>query len=268
MRNCDPMKNVTISIITCTYNSEQFLQKALDSVEQQSYLNIEHIINDSYSTDRTVDIIQEYIARNKDRYHIKYFQSAPKGVANALNVATGAATGDVIHYLHSDDYYYENISLEKVADIFNQKPELVWLTGNFLIEFRGEKYMIPQTHLLNIDPEIALTFMNIISHENTFMKREYVQMYGGFNESKKDVVEYRLWLNLIRDFKPLIIDDAYTVFVIHKGSTSTGSPLKFSKAILRALHTLQKEKVFPFVGYYADKKAYKQFRILLRRVVG
>jgi glycosyltransferase involved in cell wall biosynthesis len=266
MRTCDPMKSVTISIITCTYNSEKFLQKALDSVENQSYQNIEHIINDSYSTDGTSRIIRDYIERNRHRYPIKFIHSNPSGVANALNVATKAATGDVIHYLHSDDYYYENNSLEKVAKIFNQYPELVWLTGNFLVEFRGKTYMIPQTHLLEIDPEIALSFMNFISHENTFMKREYVHMYGGFNESKNDVVEYRLWLNLIREFKPLVIDDAYTVFIIHKGSTSTGSLPRFSRAIMRAFHTQRKERVLPLVGYYAEKKAYKQLKLFLRRV--
>ena len=53
-----------ISIITCTFNSEKFLEKALESVQRQTYKNIEHIINDSYSTDKTLEIIKTYIEQN------------------------------------------------------------------------------------------------------------------------------------------------------------------------------------------------------------
>ena len=208
----------TISVVTCTFNSEKYLKGALESIEKQTYKNIEHIINDSYSTDTTLVIIQEYIERNKDKYNIKFIQSEPKGVANALNVATREATGDLIHYLHSDDYYLNKESLEKVATRFRENPDLVWLTGNFLVEVKGKRIVIPQTHLLRANTEKAISVMNIISHENTFMKREAVQTYGGFNESTNDVVEYSLWLNLIKDHKPLIVNDEFTVFIIHKGS--------------------------------------------------
>jgi glycosyltransferase involved in cell wall biosynthesis len=259
------MKKLTISIITCTFNSEKYLKKALDSIENQTFEKIEHIINDAYSTDTTVDIIQEYMKRNKNRHSIKFIQSEPKGVGNALNVATKEATGEIIHYLHSDDYYLKNDSLEKVANIFNNKPDLVWLTGNFLIELTGRRMVIPQTRLLRMNPKTALSFMNFISHENTFMKLDFVQRYGGFNEGKNEVVEYSLWLNLIKDNKPLIVDDEFTVFIIHKGSTSTGSFLKFSKAVMRAFHTQRKEKIFPLIGYYADKSFYNQFKLILKK---
>jgi glycosyltransferase involved in cell wall biosynthesis len=257
-----------ISIVTCTYNSQKYLKRALDSIENQTYKNIEHVINDSYSTDTTLDIIQDYIQRNKDKYQIKLIQSEPRGVGNALNVATGEATGDVIHYLHSDDYYLKNDSLEKVALRFKVNPDLVWLTGNFLVEVRGRRIVIPQTYLLSMSPSMAISVMNIISHENTFMKREYVHMYGGFYEGKEDVVEYSLWLNLIKDHQPLIVNDEFTVFIIHKGSTSTGNLLKFSKAVVRAFHTQRKERVFPLIGCYGDKVYYNQFKGIVKKLAG
>jgi hypothetical protein len=157
--------------------------------------------------------------------------------------------------------------LEKATSRFNENPDLVWLTGNFLIEVRGKRIAIPQTYLLRVNPEKALSVMNIISHENTFMKREAVQMYGGFNESKNDVVEYSLWLNLIKDHKPLIVNDEFTVFIIHKGSRSTGNFIKFSQAVLRAFRTQRKEMVFPLLGYYADKSFYKQYKQIIKKEV-
>jgi glycosyltransferase involved in cell wall biosynthesis len=258
--NNDPL----ISIITCTLNSEKHLLKALESVQEQTYKNIEHIINYSYSTDKTLELINEYIERNKKEYSIKVIQSQPKGVANALNVATKEAKGDIIHYLHSDDYYVEKGSLEKVASYFIKNPYLVWLTGNFVVEIKGIKITIPNVHLLRINPEKVLSCMNFISHENTFMRRDAVSTYGGFNEDKNLVVEYSLWLRLITDYKPLLVNDEFTVFIIHKGSTSTGSLIKFSKAILRAFKTQKKEKIIPLIGNYEENYYYhliKKIRI-------
>ena len=268
MSENDTTKNInyrksTISVVTCTYNSEAYLEKALLSVESQTYPNIEHVINDSFSTDSTIDILRKYINRNQHRYPIKLFQSEPMGVANALNLGTERATGEIIHYLHSDDYYESDITLEKVAHHFQNIPNLVWLTGNFLIEYKGRKIILPNTHLLRYRPDIAISFMNFIHHENTFVKREAILNYGGFCEDKTLTVEYRLWLRLIQDHKPLVLNDQFTVFIIHKGSTSTGNIRQFYKAIRRGYRTLHHEKVLPVIGYYVQSSVFKQFQKLM-----
>jgi glycosyltransferase involved in cell wall biosynthesis len=253
-----------LSIITCTYNSEVHLPKALASIEQQTFRDFEHVINDSYSSDATLQIIEDYIQRNKGAYPIRVIQSPACGVANALNVATQEARGEFIHFLHSDDYYYEKDSLKDAMSYFEQNPDLVWLTGNFLIDIQGKLVVLPQTHLLNIHLEKSLSCMNIISHENTFVKTQAVRDYGGFDEAKNFVVEYRLWLRLIKDHQPLIVNDEFTVFIINRGSTSTGSPFKLFKAVLRAFHSQRKEKVIPMIGYYQEKKVFAFYKKLAR----
>jgi glycosyltransferase involved in cell wall biosynthesis len=255
-----------ITIVTCTFNSEKYLTKCLESIEKQTYKNIEHVINDSYSTDKTLEILEKYIDKNKDIYEIKFFQSPAKGVANALNTATKKATGDLIHYLHSDDYYLDDKSLERVVGYFKNNPDKVWVTGNFLVEVKGQKIVIPQSYILKAAPKKALSVMNIVHHENTFMRTELVEKYGGFNEEEGLVVEYSLWLNLIKDHKPLVVNDQFTVFIIHKGSTSTGDLYKFSKAVLRAFKTQRREKVIPFIGSYEDAEMYKQFKKIVKSV--
>lgn len=259
-------EKTSITMVTCTYNSEEFLKKALKSVEIQTNHNIEHIINDSYSTDRTLEIINQYMQRNQENYPIKLIHTESKGVANALNKATEAATGDIIHYLHSDDYYIDQHALSKVVQHFKENPTLVWLTGNFLIEIKGEQIIIPHTHLIKNSPQTAISVMNFIHHENTFMKRTAVAEYGGFCEDKSLNVEYRLWLRLIRDHQPLIVNDQFTVFIIHKGSTSTGNIIQFSKAIGRGIKTLQSEKIFPLIGCYEQNRLYKNSQNLLAGV--
>jgi glycosyltransferase involved in cell wall biosynthesis len=255
-----------ISVITCTYNSQAFLQKALASVENQAYRNLEHIINDSHSTDATLAILQDYVERVQGQYPVKLIQSEPQGVGNALNVATREATGDIIHYLHSDDYYLDPGALARVAGHFNQNPNLVWLTGNFVVEFKGRRIILPQTLILQPSLEIALSMMNFISHENTFMRTRAVEQYGGFNETKDDVVEYSLWLKLLRDHRPLIVNDEFCVFIIHKGSTSTGNVFRLMKAVRRAFHTQRKEHVLPIVGYYQERRSYRSLMVLIKRI--
>lgn len=256
---------IKASIITCTHNSEKFLLQALTSIEKQTYTNIEHIINDSYSTDSTLEIIQDYIQRNRSRYEIKFIQSQPKGVGNALNTATEIATGEVIHFLHSDDYYLDEFAVERAVRHFQENPDLVWLTGNFVVEWRGKRLVLPQTLILQPNLEIALSVMNFISHENTFMKREAVNNYGGFLESKTEPVEYSLWLKLFRDHQPLILNDEFTVFIIHKDSTSTGNVFKLMKAMRRALHTQRNQHIFPLLGYYREKNYYRSLLSIKRR---
>ena len=256
----------TISVVTCAYNSEAFLHKALHSVEVQTYPHIEHIINYSPSTDATLAILEAYIQRVHGRYPVKLVQSAAMGVGHALNVATEQATGDVIHYLHADDYYLGEDSLEKVAGHFREHPGLVWLTGNFVVEWRGWRIILPQTIILQPNLKIALSMMNFISHENTFMKTEAVGQYGGFNETREDVVEYSLWLKLLKDHRPLIVNEEFCVFIIHKGSTSTGSVFKLLQAVRRAFHTQRKEHVLPLVGHYRERRVYQGLRVVIKKI--
>jgi len=255
-----------ISIMTCTFNCEEYLPKALASVQNQTYPYIEHIINDSYSTDSTLKIIEDYIAHNESKYPIKLIHSPPEGVAKALNTATHEATGELLHYLHSDVYYAKNNSLEKVAAYFMENPELVWLTGKLIVEFKGKKIFLPNTLPMKMHPAKALTITNFVSHENTFVRRKTLLSHGGFNEDKRYPVEYSLWLNIIKDFQPLIVDDKFTVFIIHSGSTSTGSVFKLSKALLRGVNTLRKEKIIPIVGYYEDHPVYDRYRKIAKKV--
>ena len=74
-----------------------------------------------------------------------------------------------------------------------------------------QKIILPQTHILKPNLEIALSIMNFISHENTFVKTEAVKKYGGFIETKEEPVEYSLWLKLQKYHHPLIVNDALAV---------------------------------------------------------
>ena len=118
--------STSLSIITCTWNSEKYLQECIESVKNQSWnLSIEHIFVDGLSTDKTIEIIQSYQEECKDRIDVKILQSSPKGVYNAMNQGIDNATGEYLLFLNSDDYledgilaqYLEQVSLSK-KDIY------------------------------------------------------------------------------------------------------------------------------------------------------
>ena len=115
-----------VSIITVTYNSEKSLQRSIDSVISQDYLDIEHIIIDGGSADNTIGII------NENKKHIaKYISEKDSGIYQALNKGIRLATGDIIGILNSDDVFADTNIISKVVDSFSKNNSDV-VYGNLL----------------------------------------------------------------------------------------------------------------------------------------
>lgn len=102
-----------ISIITATYNSQASVESTIASVLSQSHSDIEYIIIDGGSTDRTLSIIDKY----RDRIS-KIISEPDNGIYDALNKGLRIATGDVIGFLHADDVFSSPDVLDRVAEAF------------------------------------------------------------------------------------------------------------------------------------------------------
>jgi glycosyltransferase involved in cell wall biosynthesis len=94
--------NPKISVITVSYNHAEFIRQTIESVRNQNYGNVEHIIVDGGSTDGTIEILKEYD-------HLIWTSEPDKGQSDALNKGFSRATGDIIGWLNSDDWYAPNI---------------------------------------------------------------------------------------------------------------------------------------------------------------
>lgn len=106
-----------VSVITPVYNSERFIKNTIESVISQTYTDLELIIVDDCSTDKTEDIIKKYI--DKDR-RIKYIKlQKNSGAAVARNTAIKAATGRYIAFLDGDDLWNKD-KLEKQIKFMNE----------------------------------------------------------------------------------------------------------------------------------------------------
>ena len=102
-----------ISVITATYNSQNVIASCLDSISSQTYKNIEHIIVDGKSTDKTLEII------NKHPFQpAKVVSEKDRGIYDALDKGIKNASGDIIGFLHSDDIFKGSDNLEFIANTF------------------------------------------------------------------------------------------------------------------------------------------------------
>lgn len=102
-----------ISIITPTLNSEKYLERCIKSIQSQDYNNIEHIIIDGDSNDETKNIIKKY--QNNKTIIIS---EKDDGIWDAMNKGLKIASGDIVGFLNSDDYYYPN-AIKTVVKYFN-----------------------------------------------------------------------------------------------------------------------------------------------------
>lgn len=207
---------LTFSVITCTWNSEQYLRESIASVLSQTYQDIEYIFVDGGSTDGTLDII-----RSLPRPY-KLIENIRGGVSRAMNEGIHAATGDVIAHLHSDDYYLNANVLADVAHHF-ETSQRKWLFGRTMSLIDGK--LVAEGYLAPRFSYAQLLKGNFIPHPSTFVQRELMLRAGCFDTKLKYAMDYDLWLKLARMSAPLQLDDAYTAFREHEGSLSTRNRL-------------------------------------------
>ncbi|MCK5535976.1 MAG: glycosyltransferase family 2 protein, partial [Bacteroidales bacterium] len=135
--------NTLVSIITPSYNSQKFIQDAIDSVLSQTYQNWEMIIVDDVSSDRSNDIIEEYIKKDNRIKLIKLAKNSGPSVAR--NKAIHLANGRYIAFLDSDDCWHSS-KLTKQLSFMQEQDIALSYTGYYRIkEESGE--IIDQIHV-------------------------------------------------------------------------------------------------------------------------
>jgi glycosyltransferase involved in cell wall biosynthesis len=206
---------VRISVITICLNAEAFIAKTLESVLAQEYEDIEHIVVDGGSTDATISIISAASESNPKLY----WASGPDaGLSDAMNKGVERSTGDIIAFLHADDFYFDSKVLATVAARFEADTQAGWLTGG-MCHVNGDGKM------LKYFPPRRCTYQkllrgNILFHPSTFVKRQSFINAGGFDQSLSYAMDYDLWLRLGKLSQPIVIEQPLANFRVHAGSLS------------------------------------------------
>lgn len=201
-----------ISIVTCTWNSDRYLDDTISSVLKQKYQNYEFIFVDGGSTDNTLDIISK-VPGNKI-----VLNDIGGGIANAMNEGIKAATGDIIIHLHSDDYLLHPYVFSKVVKLFEEQPNAQWLFGRILNDREGSLY--PETYISPAYSFKNLLKSNIVPHAATFVKRQVFEKHGFFRKNLKYAMDYEMWLRIGSQENGVMVREAFSVFRRHDGSTT------------------------------------------------
>jgi glycosyltransferase involved in cell wall biosynthesis len=128
-----------VSIVTPSYNQAQFLVEVLESVKNQNYPRVEHIVVDGASTDSSVAILREYSAK-PGWEHLKWISEPDRGQSDALNKGFRMATGDLVGWLNSDDRYRPGC-FEAVLAATCQHPQADIYYGDYTWIDEHNKYI-------------------------------------------------------------------------------------------------------------------------------
>ena len=105
-----------ISLITVCFNSEEHIAATLQSVDDQTWSDIEHIIIDGGSSDSTLKIIAQFHQPWR-----RVVSGSDDGIYDAMNKGIEIATGDIIGFINSDDFYTSNSSLREIGSVFSDE---------------------------------------------------------------------------------------------------------------------------------------------------
>jgi glycosyltransferase involved in cell wall biosynthesis len=182
-----------ISVITATYNSEATVRDTLDSISRQDYPDVEHIIVDGRSTDRTLEIVANFP-------HVKKVVSEKDtGIYDAMNKGIRMATGDVIGILNSDDVYIDPSVLGEVAQAFAD-PAVMTVYADLQYVYPENLDRVKRTWITGPFKRKSFYYGWMPPHPTFFVRKEVYQRIGVFNTDLRSAADYELMLRILLKF--------------------------------------------------------------------
>lgn len=180
-----------ISIITISFNAEETISDTIKSVINQDYENIEYIVVDGASKDKTVTIVRSF------GFKVSQFISEPdKGIYDAMNKGISLATGDIIGILNADDIYADSKVISDVVTKF-QEDKAEGLYADLVYVKREDTSKI--TRYWRSGNYTKGKFLKgwMPPHPTFFVKREIYEKFGKFNLELRSAADYEIMLRFI-----------------------------------------------------------------------
>jgi glycosyltransferase involved in cell wall biosynthesis len=181
---------VKISIITATFNSSRTIRRTLESVKNQSYKNIEHIIIDGLSSDDTISIVNQY--NNISQILIE----KDNGIYDAINKGIKLATGDIVGILNSDDILYDEFVIEKIVNKFSNNLELSCVIAPIVFyDFQNNK--VKRVYPIKKWKKYFFIFGSMPPHPSFYCYRNIYTKLGYYNTNFRIAGDFDLMLRFL-----------------------------------------------------------------------
>lgn len=226
-----PGKNALISVIMPCYNSSRFVAKAILSVLDQTYKNLELIIVDDCSTDDTIKIIKKFLKQDK---RIKFYSTKKnsKNVAKPRNLGVSKSVGEYVAFLDSDDYWHEgkldyqmkyigNFSLSFTAAEYSKEGSS--RKSNFLVTYTRIFLQIFFTNLIKKKGNHWLYLYNPFLISSAILKAGLIKKKIKFNENQDKIDDLTYWLELFARPKKNFIFHPKILLTINRSINSLTS---------------------------------------------
>lgn len=243
----DVKKKMKISIITPSFNSEEYILNNLKSVhlDQKGDFSVEQIIVDGGSKDKTIDIINTF--RESHKADIKLIVGKDKSMYDAINKGIKAMSGDIWACLNTDDEYNPEI-FSVIVEEFRKNKDVDVIYG--YIDNVDENGKFQYTSYL---PQFDLDFLVLsrgcrcINQPSTFLKKTVVERVGYFDLTYRYASDYDYLIRVGNQCNVKRLNRSFTKFMVRGSSLSSGTGSKT---------TLEKEAE-TISKFYIDKYGIK-----------
>lgn len=180
-----------IAVITATLNRVDTIAEALDSVAEQTWQQVEHIVIDGASTDGTLQLIEARGSR------LAVIVSEPDGgIYDALNKGFARSSGEVIGLMHSDDFYADEGVLERVAHAFAD-PAVDGVYGDLDYVAKADPTRIIRRWRSGTYQRSRLALGWMPPHPTLFLRRAVIEQWGGFDTRFRIAADYDAMLRYL-----------------------------------------------------------------------
>ena len=183
-----------VSIITTTYNSAATVRSTLESVQQQSYPSIEHIIIDGASNDDTLDIIRSFS-------HVSRVISEPdSGLYDAINKGIRISTGDIVGILNSDDFFPDNDVVSTIVQGFSDK-DIDAVFGDIAFIKPGNLKKVVRLYSSRKFSPAKFAYGYMPAHPSFYARTSLFKKYGLYKQDYKIAADYELLMRFIYKYR-------------------------------------------------------------------
>jgi glycosyltransferase involved in cell wall biosynthesis len=225
-----------VSIITPSYNQARFLEKTMRSVLEQEYPNIEYLVADGGSRDDSVSIIKKY-----DQQLKWWVSEKDSGQAEAINKGLTRASGEIVAWLNSDDYYMPGTVADAVKAL-QEHPAASFVFGKVRV-------VDPEQRILNTleygewGLEELMSF-RIIGQPAVFMRKSALKSAGTLDLSYHYLLDHQLWLRLALTGEMRYIPHTWASAHYHEGCKNFAQAAEFGKEAQRIVEWMSSDPRF------------------------